>query len=230
MVPLPQPSLLFAEEHHHATEQRVKEYLNSQKGFLSAATANSSRAVGDAIQTLLTANFSTIIGPPYVCEERVFSRREMADLAFEDANGVHHLVDVKTHRQEARNPKPNLVAADRLATLYEDPNEYFVVLLVRYSVDSTFEVAVSDVVIAPIEHFSWDCLRIGALGRGQIQLANSNKIVIDASQSRRDWMLKLAERALTFYADEVDRIRTKRIVRFQELRERWEPSPVRPAR
>ena len=42
----------------------------------------------------------------------------------------------------------------------------------------------------------WDCLIIGALGTGQIQIANSKHIEIPPSQQRRAWMLEFCDTML----------------------------------
>jgi hypothetical protein len=72
----------------------------------------------------------------------------------------------------------------------------------------------------PIEFLSWDCLTIGALGWGQIQIANANKITI-LETSRREWMLQLCEVMLSFYPREISKIAT-RVARFELEKERWQ--------
>ena len=52
-------------------------------------------------------------------------------------------------------------------------------MMISYAVEDT-KVVVSEVLFSPIEFLDWDCLTIGALGWGQIQIANSNDIrVVD---------------------------------------------------
>ena len=80
---------------------------------------------------------------------------------------------------------------------------------------------VDDVTFAPIEFFGWDCLTIGALGWGQIQIANSNNIVVNSSNSRRSWMIALCDTLLQFYPKEIAKI-DKRIERFRKVRAEWE--------
>jgi hypothetical protein len=59
----------------------------------------------------------------------------------------------------------------------------------------------------PIEFLSWDCLTIGALGWGQIQIADAIKI--DWGCSRRKWMVRLCDVMLDFYPREIDKIRER---------------------
>ena len=97
----------------------------------------------------------------------------MADLAFTDADGFYYVVDVKTHNLDTHFNMPNLTSVERLARCYEDDRNTFVVLQVQYLVKST-QLVVKKAHFVPIESLAWDCLTIGALGWGQIQIANAN--------------------------------------------------------
>lgn len=91
-------SHLFDAEKHRAVEQRVVELINSHPNFLSAETATSPRAAGDAIQAVIAEHFQELLGS--FCKDYYpsFPRRAMADLAFSDRDGFYYAVDVKTHR------------------------------------------------------------------------------------------------------------------------------------
>ena len=112
---------------------------------------------------------------------------------------------------------------DRLARYYEDDSNYFTLLMVSYAVESV-RAAVSDVKFVPIEYLDWSCLTIGALGWGQIQIANSNNIVVNSETSRKQWMLDLCDALLEFYPKEIAKI-TDRIDRFERVRIFWRQKP-----
>ncbi len=146
-----------------------------------------------------------------------FARRAMADLAFKDAVNNYCVVDVKTHREGTAFNMPNLTSVDRLARFYEDDANFFVMLMVKYAVVGT-KVTAQQVHFVPIEHLKWDCLTLGALGTGQIQIADSKRIEIDPSQNRRAWMLEFCDTVLAFYPREIVKI-TKRIGKFEKVKE-----------
>ena len=152
-----------------------------------------------------------------------FARRAMADLAFKDNDGFYYVVDVKTHREETKFNMPNLTSVHRLARLYEDDSNYFSLLIVRYSMLET-TAQISDVYFVPIEFMGWDCLTIGALGWGQIQIANSNNIRINEGYSRKKWMLELCDVMAEFYPKEVLKI-TDRIGYFEKVKLFWQAQP-----
>ena len=96
---------------------------------------------------------------------------------------------------------------------------YFVLLLVQYDLQGEHAVF-SRVHFVPIEFLSWDCLTVGALGWGQIQITNSNNIIVDQQSSRKLWMLQLCEVMLEFYPKEIEKI-GGRIRRFEEIKAYW---------
>lgn len=213
-------SRIFYSNRFKTIEKAIVKLLNSQPGFLSAQTASSPRAVGDAIQKILSDNFETILGDLSAEYSAQFARRAMADLAFTDRNGFYYVVDVKTHRLDTHFNMPNLTSVERLARYYEDDKNYFVTLIVDYAITST-RVRVTQAHFVPIEFLAWTCLTIGALGWVQIQIANANVIKINAKYSRKKWMLELCDVMLEFYPREIGKI-GERINYFKRVRREWE--------
>jgi len=144
----------------------------------------------------------------------------MADVAFKDREDFYCIVDVKTHREDTSFNMPNLTSVERLARFYEDDSNIFSLIIVTYRVNQHSVIA-SDVIFVPIEFLDWSCLTIGALGWGQIQIANSNNININNGYSRREWMMSLCDTMLQFYPREIIKI-NDRILRFSEIKSYWE--------
>jgi hypothetical protein len=213
-------SRIFYSNRFKTIEKAIVKLLNSQPDFLSAQTASSPRAVGDAVQKILSDNFETILGDLSAEYSAQFARRAMADLAFTDRNGFYYVVDVKTHRLDTHFNMPNLTSVERLARYYEDDKNYFVTLIVDYAITST-RVRVTQAHFVPIEFLAWTCLTIGALGWVQIQIANANVIKINAKYSRKKWMLELCDVMLEFYPREIGKI-GERINYFKRVRREWE--------
>jgi hypothetical protein len=194
--------------------------LDNHPDFLSKDTIGSTRATGDAIQHILEENFQNIIGELAEDYSAGFARRAMADLAFTDNDEFYYVVDVKTHRLETRFNMPNLTSVQRLARLYEDDKNYFVMLMVEYKVTSETRINVKKIHFLPIEFLSWDCLTIGALGWGQIQIADANRIIVNHKYSRKAWMLEMCETLFEFYPREIEKAKD-RISYFKEVKNKW---------
>lgn len=212
-------SRIFSTQAYISIERETLALLNSESDFLSPSTVGSTRAAGDAIQEFLTLKFKDVLGKLVSRYFTDFARRAMPDLAFEDVDGNYYIVDVKSHRVSTNFNMPNLTSVRRLAQLYESDMKYFVLLMVQYDFQGA-RAEFSRVHFVPIEFLSWDCLTVGALGWGQIQIANSNNIVINHQFSRRQWMLQLCEVMLDFYPNEIAKIED-RLRKFEELKTYW---------
>ena len=216
-------SQIFYTDAYKGIETSVASLMNAQTDFLSARTSTSTRATGDAIQGILSEHFQALLGDLCAEYSANFARRAMADLAFTDNDGFYYVVDVKTHRLETQFNMPNLTSVERLARFYEDDNNNFVVLMVKYAVSGN-RVEVERVHFVPIEFLSWDCLTIGALVWGQIQIANANIINTRESYSRKRWMIELCDVMLEFYPKEIGKI-NDRVDHFQQVKRQWEENP-----
>ena len=216
-------SAVFYTSTYKDIELKVQDLLNSHEKFLSPSTAHSTRAVGDAIESILGDSFDSILGD--LCKEysATFARRAMADLAFTDVDNLYYIVDVKTHRTDTKFNMPNLTSVRRLARFYEEDTNYFVLLIADYHLEET-KAIVTKVRFVPIEFLGWDCLTLGALGWGQIQIANSNHVVVNPQYSRKKWMLELCDTLFEFYPKEIAKI-GERIGYFHQVREFWQAKP-----
>lgn len=213
-------SSFYYDGHYLEVPGKIKDYINSSSNFLSTQTAHSTRAAGDAIESLISERFDEFLQDWCAEYSKDFARRAMADLAFTDREGFYSVVDVKTHRENTNFNMPNLTSVERLARFYESDTNVFSLIMVRYDVDDT-KLMVTEVTFSPIEYLDWDCLTLGALGWGQIQIANSNNIKLIHGYSRKKWMLQLCDRMLDFYPKEILKIKN-RMGRFGDVKTYWE--------
>lgn len=216
-------SPLFDNGQRGKIEASIVATLNAQSEFLSVRSLGSPRAVGDAVQEVLSEHFKAILGETCKDYSATFARRAMADLAFYDVSGFYYVVDVKTHNLGTQFNMPNLTSVERLARFYEDDNNYFTLLIVKYEVRET-QIVFMEAHFVPIEFLSWECLTVGALGWGQIQISNANVIKINTRYSRKKWMLELCDRLARFYPREIDKI-GRRMAYFESVRIQWEQKP-----
>ncbi len=200
--------------------EKIKDYINTSSDFLSPQTARSPRAVGDALESLISERFDSFLGDWCVEYSNDFARRAMADLAFTDREGFYSVIDVKTHRADTKFNMPNLTSVERLARFYESDVNMFSLILVKYDIEGT-KVIANEVIFTPIKFLDWECLTVGALGWGQIQISNSNVIKLVEGNSRKKWMLQLCDVILEFYPKEILKIQD-RIGRFDEVKTYWE--------
>lgn len=212
---------LFNIENAGVFEERFLRELNACEEFTSRRVIASPRSVGDIAQEVAAERMASCFPQGIIADfSNAFARRAMADVAFSDFDGNYFVVDVKTHNKSTRFNMPNLISVERLARFYEDDSNFFVILLIEYEIKEN-KAEFDSAKLIPIEFLQWDCLTIGALGWGQIQIANSSYINIDANITRKEWMLQLCDNLELFYPKEIDKIQ-KRLAYFAKIREFWE--------
>lgn len=202
-------------------QNNLLKLLNSCSDFDNSHIINSPRAVGDTVQEILGNKMSDCFPVGLIKNfNDSFARRSMADVAFMDNDDNYFVVDIKTHNRDTDFNMPNLTSVERLSRLYEDDKNFFVILLAEYKVTNG-KIVFDTVRLVPIEHLMWNCLTIGALGWGQIQIANASVVNINRNQTRKEWMLKLCDVMDVFYPKEISKIE-KRLTYFEKVRNFWE--------
>lgn len=195
--------------------QRVKDVISRYSKYMPGGVMANQRSVGDWIQDVINDNFKEIVNGYNVRIEPTQGKRAMGDVVIWDEAEAQFYIDIKTHNVDTDFNMPNLTSVKRLADLYQHANKYFVIIIVDYSVSGN-ELNVVGVSIFPIEELSWACLSLGALGWGQIQITNSNKLLLNDDIDRKAWVTEFKQRVLKFYQHETSKI-TSRIKYFETV-------------
>ena len=177
------------------------------------------RIIGDSTENFIKKFFSNNLPAEIgIFINKKFGRRAMADFAFNDIYNNYIVVDVKTHNKNTTFNMPNITSVERLSEFYyESDNNIFSLLMVSYDENTN---KFSEIYFIPIEYLDWTCLNIGALGWGQIQIANYTNISINKNQTRKKWMLDMIKKLKIFYPKEIEKI-YKRIKYFEDVEKYW---------
>lgn len=192
--------------------------------IVPSQSLNSPRAVGDNVQEYLAEEGleQALKRTDIVNVQNDFTRRSMEDIAFTDGQGNYYAVDVKTHNINTQFNRPNLISVQRLAKFYKNDTNTFCILIISYKVENK-TIVFTDCKFKPIEEFSWNgCLTLGALGWGQIQIYDANKLAFNnPSIGRKRWMLELCDTLEKFYDEEIGKINERKLW-FSSIRNYWE--------
>lgn len=210
---------IFSKENENLVSSFKSDILKSLNSDFVKEKLNTPRIAGDLTENFikkffsnnLPANIGTFIN-------KKLGRRAMADFSFNDIYGNYIVVDVKTHNKSTTFNMPNITSVERLSKFYrESDNNIFSLLMVSYDENKN---KFSEIYFIPIEYLDWDCLNIGALGWGQIQIANYNKKTINKNQTRKEWMLNMINELKKFYPKEIDKIH-ERVKYFESVEKYW---------
>ena len=134
------------------------------------------------------------------------SKRSIEDVGLVTKDYDDVKIDIKTHDTESELSMPNLISISRLKKFYENDRNLLVYVFVKY-INHGNNVQVLQVKVKPIEQINWECLTIGNLGKGQLQITDMNKISFQNFMTRKDWMERLSYDAIIYYQKLIDKIR-----------------------
>ena len=134
------------------------------------------------------------------------SKRSIEDVGLITKDYDDVKIDIKTHDTESELSMPNLISISRLKKFYENDRNLLVYVFVKY-INHGNNVQVLQVKVKPIEQINWECLTIGNLGKGQLQITDMNKISFQNFMTRKDWMERLSYDAIIYYQKLIDKIR-----------------------
>jgi len=200
-------------------EKEIPLLLNKENIIMPNLSEKSTRGIGDLLCEITREKFISLLTNNYKNSDQKIERKSMGDIVIEDST-CKYLIDVKSKLEGTSFNMPNITSIVKLSKLYANSKNYFILLLIDYKILNQ-SLIVNTVNILPIESISWDCLQIANIGLGQIQITNANKIKIDESISRNEWLLNLCSRSLNFLENLSNKI-PKRMEYFITKKEEYE--------
>jgi hypothetical protein len=216
-------SFLFDQGLCNTIQQNVIDLLNENVKQITNSV-NSPRAMGESIPSFLKERFQSCVPTGIIQKfENNFSLRSMANFAFHDSEEKYYMFNCITHNLNTHFNCPNLTSVERLKEVYKDGTVYFVILMIEYISDQNGNLIFKNCLLLPIERLDWSCISIGALGKGELQISNSNMIRIFPG-TRKEWMLEFCDRLDSFYPRQIQKL-NKNALKVAETRTYWENQP-----
>lgn len=202
-------SIIYEASVIHTIENNIKLLLNEDNLIKERLSRNDHRSIGNIIEEKIKRNSQDIFPKNLISNIGLKpSKKSMSDLICLSSDGYLHNIDVKTHMENTTFNMPNITSVEKLIDLYKSDKNYFSIILVKYMIIDG-SCVVSNVIFSPIENISIDCLTIGALGKGQLQLKNSNSVCF-SKIDRNEWIDNFKNMMSKFY--------DKQIIKFTKLK------------
>jgi len=121
--------------------------------------------------------------------------RAPGDILFVDGRKTYH-INIKSVDHSKDFHMPNLISVDNLWRIFEKGDE-FCLLILAHSAGSLISKTFVD-----IRTVDWRCLRLAALGTGQIQIKDSSKPLVAWQGDAQSWMQQMKQEVIIFYEHE----------------------------
>lgn len=189
-------------------EHNLREKLNN----FSIQQGSEQRTVGDLIEhqireickDLSKSNNFTFV------DRR--SKKSLEDFTLETVeNSSKHIYyfDPKTHDVNADFSMPNLSSIEKLKKLCESNNEDLINIFVSYSIIDNM-VNILSIEVKYIWELDFSILRIGSLGKGQLQISNMKNGLTFTNEGKSTWFENLKKLARSYHDDRIKMIEKDR--------------------
>jgi len=136
------------------------------------------------------------------------SKRSIEDVGLVTTEYDDIKIDIKTHDSDSDLSMPNLISISRIKKFYENDRNLLLYVFVKY-VSNNNVIQILDTKVKAIEQLNWECLTIGNLGKGQLQVKNMDEISFQNHMTRSDWVERLSYDVVLYYQSLVNKIQTK---------------------
>ena len=170
------------------------------------------RSVGDLIEFKVTQILLTMASNPLVKKcLKARGKKSIEDVTVVDKNGIYHYVDTKTHNEHSEFSMPNLTSIDKIRKMIFDEKKTLSYVFVHYSVDNNI-VTIKDVDVKYLWEVDLTDTRIGALGKGQLQISNMKKELHFTDKGKTNWFEDLKKLVRKYHDDRIAAIEKEKLL------------------
>lgn len=169
------------------------------------------RSVGDMVEYKVKNILLTLKTHDYIknCFEPK-SKKSTEDVKIIDRDGISIFVDTKTHDINSKFSMPNLISIDKLRTIIPNEKVSLIYIFVDYEIVDSI-VSFTSIKVKKVWELDMSILRIGSLGKGQLQIANMNKDLLFTSEGRYEWFNKLKILVKKYHNDRINKIEKEKL-------------------
>jgi len=188
----------------------IKSLLINELNSISFPESLGHRSVGDRLE----ADAIDIIRKKLDGFREAKSVKAVGDFSVISSD-EEYLFDVKTHYIQDKKgfSMPNLISIKNLKDVLEDKNKSLSYVFIDYSRKGN-KLLVKDVDVKYVWELDWSMLRIGSLGKGQLQIKDANKELVFTDIGREEWFKVLQSKAIKYYNDRISTIQNRYLVEW----------------
>jgi hypothetical protein len=189
----------------------IKNKIQEQLTDFTIQDGSGQRTIGDLLEFKVIEILKSLKDDNLINEYvEARSKKSVEDISL-IGNDIHHYVDIKTHNLDLDFSMPNLTSIEKLREILLDENKSLIYVFISYKIQENL-VIINNVEVKYIWNLDFSILRIGSLGRGQLQIKNMNNELIFNDDSKLTWFEKL-KKVVNLYHDS----RIKKIEKEKKL-------------
>jgi hypothetical protein len=195
------------------SSNQIKKYLtdllNEKLQDFELVEGGMQRTVGDLIESkvsdIIVNSKSNLISE---------TRRSRSKKSIEDvsviSNSVTYYIDPKTHNRDSEFSMPNLTSVEKIKKLFSSQDKDLIYVFVTYIIMDSM-VMIENIKVFFIWELDTSILRIGALGKGQLQIKNANDKIIFTNKGKLGWYSGFKNLVIEFLEKQENKIKKQKI-------------------
>lgn len=189
----------------------IKNKIQEQLTDFTIQDGSGQRTIGDLLEFKVIELLKSLKGDNLINESiEARSKKSVEDITLIQ-NDIHHYVDIKTHNLDLDFSMPNLTSIEKLREILLDDKKTLIYVFISYKIQENL-VIINNIEVKYIWNLDFSILRIGSLGRGQLQIKNMNNELIFNDDDKLTWFEKL-KKVVNLYHDS----RIKKIEKEKKL-------------
>jgi hypothetical protein len=187
-------------------KQIISDILKEEMVNFVITEGSEQRSVGDMIEFKIKNILMGLATNGLVAEcVEPRSKKSIEDVTLIGHDGVKYYIDPKSHNVNSKFSMPNLTSVEKLRKLLSSNDKELVYVFVSYEVIGQ-DVNVTSIDVKYVWELSFDMLRIGSLGKGQLQISDMNKELKFTEEGKQGWFNKLKETVRGYHNQRIKQI------------------------
>lgn len=163
------------------------------------------RTVGDLLSFKIKEYLLQYSNPNIVELQLSKSKKSMENFVLIDTDGISNYFNIVTHDINSKFSMPNLTSINRIKDVFNRDNENLLFMFVSYEKNGS-NITVIDIDIKYIWQIDFNNLRIGSLGKGQLQISNMNKDITLFTLGKTIWFNYFKQLVIKYHQNRIMQI------------------------
>lgn len=189
----------------------IIEALSTSMSNFTISEGSEQRSIGDLIEhkvkkILMSLHSSDLVKE--CLEPR--SKKSIEDMSIVGTDNVRYYIDSKSHNINSDFSMPNLTSVEKLRNLLQNNKEELIYVFVSYESNGQ-NVNIITIDVKYVWELSFEMLRIGSLGKGQLQISNMNKELNFTTVGKKNWFDELKTNVNKYHEQRINQIKKDKL-------------------
>lgn len=184
---------------------QINEHLLNNLQHLEVPNGAEQRTVGDLMSFAIKELLMTFSNPNIVELQSAKSKKALEDFLLIDKDGTMNYFNIVTYNVDAKFSMPNLASINKIKSLFDTGTNDILYIFVSYQKIKSV-ITIMDIDIKYVWEIGFDNLRIGSLGKGQLQISNMHKDIVPFKFGRVVWFDNLKKLVNNYHQKRLSQI------------------------